>query len=115
MHKLCMVKGGKLTPGGKAYSTTDKVRQDFPRKTDPSVGFPWGNPTLGPDFRGKFYPGVDFPGEKISGGESYTTIPVPVNDHHVKVLRPSGPNYWKNVEWILYVFCKKYCSECKTN
>ena len=29
-----------------------------------------------------------------------------------KVLRPSGPNYWKNVEWIPYVFCKEYCSEC---
>ena len=33
----------------------------------------------------------------------------------IKVLRPSGPNYWKNVEWIPYVFCKKYCSECLTN
>ena len=33
----------------------------------------------------------------------------------VKVLRPSDPNYWKNVEWISYVFCKEYCSECQTN
>ena len=32
-----------------------------------------------------------------------------------KVLRPSGPNYWKNAEWIPYVFCKEYCSECQTN
>ena len=32
-----------------------------------------------------------------------------------KVLRPSGPNFWKNVEWIPYVFCKEYCSECQTN
>ena len=32
-----------------------------------------------------------------------------------KVLRPSGPNYWKNVEWIPYVFCKEYYSECQTN
>ena len=23
----------------------------------------------------------------------------------LKVLRPSGPNYWKNDEWIPYVFC----------
>ena len=29
-----------------------------------------------------------------------------------KVLRPSGPNYWENVEWIPYDFCKEYCSEC---
>ena len=34
---------------------------------------------------------------------------------HLKVLRPSGPNYWKNVEWIPYVFCKEYYSECRTN
>ena len=34
---------------------------------------------------------------------------------HIKVLRPSGPNYRKNVEWIPYVFCKEYCSECQTN
>ena len=33
----------------------------------------------------------------------------------LKVLHPSGPNYWKNVEWIPYVFCKEYCSECQTN
>ena len=33
----------------------------------------------------------------------------------IKVLRPSGPNYWKNVEWIPYVFCEEYCSECQTN
>ena len=33
----------------------------------------------------------------------------------LKVLHPSGPNYWENVEWIPYVFCKKYCSECQTN
>ena len=33
----------------------------------------------------------------------------------IKVLRPSGPNYWKNVEWIPYVFCKEHCSECQTN
>ena len=32
-----------------------------------------------------------------------------------KVLRPSCPNYCKNVEWIPYVFCKEYCSECQTN
>ena len=32
-----------------------------------------------------------------------------------KVLRPSGPNYWKNVDWIPHVFCKEYCSECRTN
>ena len=32
-----------------------------------------------------------------------------------KVLRPSGPNYWKNGEWIPYGFCKEYCSECQTN
>ena len=32
-----------------------------------------------------------------------------------KVLHPSGPNYWKNVEWIPNVFCKEYCSECQTN
>ena len=25
-----------------------------------------------------------------------------------KVLRPSGPNNWKNVEWIPYVFCREY-------
>ena len=34
---------------------------------------------MGPDFREKFYPGVDFPGGKISGGKSYTTIPVPIS------------------------------------
>ena len=33
----------------------------------------------------------------------------------LKVLRPSGPNYWKNDEWIPYVFCKEYCSEFQTN
>ena len=33
----------------------------------------------------------------------------------IKVLRPSGPNYWKNVEWIPYVFSKEYCQECETN
>ena len=33
----------------------------------------------------------------------------------IEVLRPSGPNYWKNVEWILYVFCKEYYSKCQTN
>ena len=33
----------------------------------------------------------------------------------VKVLRPSGPNYWKNVEWIPYVFCKENRSECQTD
>ena len=33
----------------------------------------------------------------------------------VKVIRPSGPNYWKNVEWIPYVFSLEYCSECQTN
>ena len=32
----------------------------------------------------------------------------------IKVLRPSGPNYWKIFEWILHVFCKEYCSECQT-
>ena len=32
----------------------------------------------------------------------------------VKVFRPSDPNYWKNVEWIPYVFSKEYCSECQT-
>ena len=32
----------------------------------------------------------------------------------IKVLRPSDPNYWKNVEWIPYVFSKEYCSECQT-
>ena len=31
-----------------------------------------------------------------------------------KVLRPSGSNYWKNVEWIPYVLCKEYCSKCQT-
>ena len=31
---------------------------------------------------------------------------------NIKVLRPSGPNYWENVEWIPYFFCKEYCSEC---
>ena len=36
-------------------------------------------------------------------------------EKNLKVLRPSGPNYWKNVEWIPYVFCKEYCSECQTN
>ena len=25
----------------------------------------------------------------------------------IKVLRPSGTNYWENVEWIPYVFCKE--------
>ena len=33
----------------------------------------------------------------------------------LKVLHPSDPNYWKNVEWIPYVFSKEYCSECQTN
>ena len=33
----------------------------------------------------------------------------------LKVLRPSGPNYWRNVELIPYVFCKEYCSECQNN
>ena len=33
----------------------------------------------------------------------------------LKVLRPSGPNYWENVEWVPYVFCKEYCSECQTD
>ena len=32
-----------------------------------------------------------------------------------KVLRPPCHNYWKNVEWIPYVFCKEYCSECQNN
>ena len=32
----------------------------------------------------------------------------------IKVLRPSDPNYWKNVEWIPYVFSKEYCSACQT-
>ena len=31
-----------------------------------------------------------------------------------KVLRPSDPIYWKNVEWIPYVFSKEYCLECQT-
>ena len=34
---------------------------------------------------------------------------------HFKVLRPSDPNHWKNVEWIPYVFSKEYCSECQIN
>ena len=33
---------------------------------------------------------------------------------YIKVLRPSGPSYLKNVEWIPYVFCEEYCSECQT-
>ena len=28
--------------------------------------------------------------------------------NRIKILRPSGPNYWENVEWIPYVFCKEY-------
>ena len=32
-----------------------------------------------------------------------------------KVLRPSDPTNWKNVEWIPNVFSKEYCSECQTN
>ena len=35
--------------------------------------------------------------------------------NYFKVLRPSGPNYWENVEWIPYLFYKEYCSECQTN
>ena len=33
----------------------------------------------------------------------------------LKVLRPSDPNYWKNVGWIPCVFSTEYCSECQTN
>ena len=33
----------------------------------------------------------------------------------LKVLRPSGPNHWKNVEWIPNVFFSEYCSECQNN
>ena len=29
---------------------------------------------------------------------------------HVKVLRPSGPNYWEIFEWVPHVFCKEYLS-----
>ena len=37
-----------------------------------------------------------------------------LNERHVKVHRPSGPNYWKMFEWIPHVLCKAYCSECQT-
>ena len=33
----------------------------------------------------------------------------------IKVLRPSDPHNWKNVEWKPHVFSKEYCSECQTN
>ena len=51
-----------------------------------------------------------------SNNERYIFIDpdLQVQNGDFKVLRPSGPNNWKNVEWIPYVFSKEYCSECQT-
>ena len=116
MHKLRLVEGGKLTPGGKPTLQLTRWGRISPRKTDPSVGFPWGNPTLGlffrggnptlgPDLRGKFNPGVDFPGGKISRGKSYTTIPVSIHEHRICIICKS------TVISMTIIKCKKKLHE----
>ena len=75
MHKFRLVKGGKLTPGGKPTLQLTRWGRISPRKTDPSVGFPWGKSYTGAIFPwGKSYTGTRFPGEilprgRFSGGD----------------------------------------------
>ena len=45
----------------------------------------------------------------------YHLLNAPCKTPSLKVLRPSDPNNWKNVEWIPYVFSKEYCSDGQTN
>ena len=62
---------------------------------------------------------IKSPGEQVRMVTTPRTLGLLGHTCHVieiqfKALRPSGPNYWKNVEWIPYAFCKKYCSECQS-